>query len=374
MRLMFASHSSDLAGAELCLVVLVEEATARGHTGVVTVPREGPLVGLLKPYEKCFPIVVLPVRPWMGRRFSGIVGIVRALQALLGSFAFYGLIKSSRFDVVVVNSSVIPAPLIAARASGTKNLLIVRESIISNPTLRSAVPRRMIRRLLSGWATKVVSNSHYIARQFHFESKLVYPELAKSHFEPNRKTPSNSDVSPLRAVMLGTLSPEKGQLDALHAIAQARSLGTVIFLDIYGRGSEKDQKNLETAIIRHGLSDLVRLHAPTRSPKGIFEQADFSIVCSRNEAFGMVTAESILAGTPVIGYNRGGTSEILAGGGGLLVEADSRSLAEALINVDRNRDLIPTMRHECDISGLRDLLIASPTSMLDIIEALGERS
>lgn len=374
MRLIFASHSSDTAGAELCLVVLVEEAAARGHTGVITIPRKGPLETLLKPYEKHFKVIVLPLRPWMGRRFSGIVGIVRACQALFGSFAFYRLLKGNRFDLVVVNSSVIPAPLIAARACRLKSLLIVRESILSNPTLRSPLPRRMIRSLLSTWATKAISNSQYIAGQFHHKSHLVYPELARSHFEPNNKRQVVSNDSPLRAVMLGTLSPEKGQLDAILAIAQAKSLGIVILLDIYGRGSDKDLRNLEKAIGRHDLGGSVRIHSPTNVPRAVFEKADFSIVCSRNEAFGMVTAESVLAGTPVIGYNLGGTSEILARGGGLLVHADSDSLARALVHIDRHRDLIRTMGHECDVSELRNLLIASPSSMLDIIEALGESS
>lgn len=370
MRLMFASHSSDIAGAELCLVVLVEEAAARGHTGVVTVPREGPLLSLLRPFENNFPIVIQPVRPWMGRRFSALVGIIRLGQALFGGLGFYRLLGQDNFDLVVVNSSVIPAPLLAARAKGITSLLIVRESIISNPNLRSALPRRLIRRLLSAWATESISNSRYIAEQFHYKCEVIYPELARSHFDVSESRRDGDKSGSLQAVMLGTLSPEKGQLDAVQAIAHARSRGKVISLDIYGSGSPQYANLIEKAIRRHDLGDLVKLHAPTGAPRSAFRHADLSIVCSRNEAFGMVTAESVLAGTPVIGYNRGGTAEILSGGGGLLTEADAASLADALIEIEGNRDLLQRLRLECKDSELRELLYNSPSSMLDAIERL----
>ncbi|MDQ0731128.1 glycosyltransferase [Arthrobacter sp. B1I2] len=370
MRLLFASHSAELAGAELCLVTLVQTATARGHTGVVSVPRNGPLVGLLGQYKSSFRVVITPVRPWMGRRFLGPVAFIRLVQALAGLFTFRRLLKNEHFDLVVVNTAVIPAPLLAAKAAGIRSLLIVRESLMTNPTLRCALPRRLVRWLLFRWATKVITNSDYISRQFSHLSRMIYPELSNEHFVRSPCRPHPLVASPLRAVMLGTLSFEKGQTDAVRALAKVRDMGVTIHLDIYGHGSKREVERLHRAILRLGLHELVTIHPPTSNPKRAFERADVSIVCSRNEAFGMVTAESVLSGTPVVGYDRGGTSEILGYGGGVLVAPEPASLAKALVDLDKDRNSLARLAADCEGSAIRRLLVGSPDRVLDFVESV----
>lgn len=372
MRLLFASHSADLAGAELCLLTLVGKAAARGHTGVVSVPRNGPLVSLLDQYSANFMVKIIPVRPWMGHRFIGPVAFVRLIQAIAGTLAYRRYLENERFDLVVINSAVIPAPLLAARLKRVRSLLIVRESLMTNPNLRCALPRRLVRWLLSRWATGTITNSEFISQQFYHMSRMVYPEISREHFRPSRGRPHPQVSRPLRAVMLGTLGIEKGQMDAVAAVAKVRDTGVRMYLDIYGRGSRHNIERLQQAILRLNLQDYVTLHPPTAHPKHAFEQADVSIVCSRNEAFGMVTAESVLCGTPVVGYDRGGTSEILGYGGGVLVGPDPACLAKALLELDSDRSSLSRLAAACERSAIRQLLVDAPDQVVGYMEMIGE--
>lgn len=64
--------------------------------------------------------------------------------------------------------------------------------------------------------------------------------------------------------------------------------------------------------------------------RAALEWADVSVMCSTAEAFGKVTVESLLAGTPVIGYDSGGTPEIAKLGGVKLIEPTVDALTAAI--------------------------------------------
>ena len=79
------------------------------------------------------------------------------------------------------------------------------------------------------------------------------------------------------------------------------------------------------------------------TPLEVLRSADLSLVCSRNEAYGRVTVESLSVGTPVLGYRAGGTVEILAAGGGMVVEPSVVELASALVCLGTDRELLQTL-------------------------------
>ncbi len=64
----------------------------------------------------------------------------------------------------------------------------------------------------------------------------------------------------------------------------------------------------------------------------VYNAFDWTLMTSDSETFGMVTIESMAQGTPVIGSNAGGTSELLDfGNAGLLFETKNEiDLAEKM--------------------------------------------
>lgn len=371
MRILFTSHSSGVAGAEQSLVHLVKEATARGHTGTVALPADGPLADRLNTFCDSFEITILRSRLWMGRRYTLPVGLVRLVQAVCDVPGYLHLIKKHRYDAVVVNSAVAPVPLLAALLSGVPSLLIVRESLLTNPMLKSVIPKRIIRRLLSIWATDVITISKYVAEQFKFASTTIYPQVSKDFLEFRADRRAASSGQTLKAVMFGTISPEKGQLDAVRAVRLARDRGTPVSLELYGNGRDSDLIALHSEITQLGLQQSVVVRNTTSDVLQVYQSADVSIVCSRNEAFGKVTAESVLAGRPVVAYGCGGTSEILAHGGGICTEPNPASLSDVLISLYENGELVSTLRQKAAQSPLRGILTASAAEVVKRIEAFG---
>jgi glycosyltransferase involved in cell wall biosynthesis len=59
------------------------------------------------------------------------------------------------------------------------------------------------------------------------------------------------------------------------------------------------------------VADRVEFWGFVPDPERAFLEADVALMCSRNEAMGRVTAEAMATCRPVIGYDRGGTSEMI---------------------------------------------------------------
>jgi glycosyltransferase involved in cell wall biosynthesis len=296
---------------------------------------------------------------------------MRFLQAIADVPPYLSKIRSGNYDAVVVNSSVAPVPLLSAYLARVPVLLIVRESLETNPMLKSAIPKSLIRRLLSKWATEVVCISDYVAGQFGFPSKVIYPQVGQEFidFHPTSREP---EPGQRRAVMFGTISPEKGQLDAVRAISDARNNGTDIHLEIYGQGTSRDNSNLLSAINEFDVADLVTVRGPTTDVLSAYNSCDVALVCSRNEGFGKVTAEAILTGRPVVAYGFGGTSEILAYGGGVCTKPSPHALGEALCEVFADDNLMSRLKDQAAASALREKLALSARQVIGTVEALAK--
>lgn len=339
---LFASHSAELAGAERSLLALVDEAASRGHSVTVWAPREGSLTGQLRSlHGDRVDVQVMASHRWMSRRGTGLVGLVRLAQIAADIAAMWWRLRRRPPDVVVVNSSVAPAAMFAAGWRGIPVVTVVRESLRCNPTLRSVVSKNWIMDQIARRSTLVVAVSRYVAEQLGHVSVVVHPPVSAAAYEAPPLVPVPGG---LRAVMAGTIGGDKGQLDALAAIALCHANGVPVTLDIFGGGVSRDVRTLRQDISRRGLDVAVTVHGVVPDMTSRWATFDVSVVTSMNEAFGRVTVESLLAGTPVVGYARGGTVEILDAGGGLLVEPGSELLADALCVLARDDEQLGALR------------------------------
>ncbi|RAO26411.1 CDP-glycerol glycerophosphotransferase [Micromonospora saelicesensis] len=336
MHIFFVSHSSDLMGAERSLVALVREAAeVRGHRATVSLPDDGPLRAELTRVGA--EVVVLPTKLWMGKRHTPLIGLVRSSQSAVSVPGYWRYIRRARPDLVVTNSAVVPAGAIAARMAHVPHVWTIRESLLSNPSLRSALPRRMIARIIAGLADGLVVISKYVADQMLSAApdagqklRVIPPSVAPRPLEsvPNGRRGTGTLE---RLVLLGRYSPEKGQAEAIEALGRCLRAGRPFELKLAGVGDLAAQRALHALATEHGVSHLVNVSEWTDDPHALYSEADATLMLSRNEAYGRVTLESLMSGTPVIGFRAGATTEILAEGGGVLVEPDAEALARALL-------------------------------------------
>ncbi len=122
------------------------------------------------------------------------------------------------------------------------------------------------------------------------------------------------------AVIAGRISPEKGTAAALR-VATAAGLEPLLLGEVYDRAYHEREVRLQPrAVGREELSRIMAGAAATLMP------------VEWEEPFGLVAAESQMAGCPVAGYRRGGLPEVVSEGvGGYLVEpGDEAGLVEAV--------------------------------------------
>jgi glycosyltransferase involved in cell wall biosynthesis len=79
------------------------------------------------------------------------------------------------------------------------------------------------------------------------------------------------------------------------------------------------------------VTDRVEFWGYIPDPERAFLAADVALMCSRSEAMGRVTAEAMSACRPVIGFDGGGTAELIdPGRTGLLYRGGAAELAAGM--------------------------------------------
>ena len=132
----------------------------------------------------------------------------------------------------------------------------------------------------------------------------------------------------------GRLEYEKGVQTVLHALERVTDLaGPVRFL-VAGVGTYTDE--LRALVERLGLGHRVRFTGflEEQALRLHYAAADVAVAPSLYEPFGLVAAEAMACGTPVVASDTGGLREILAGGHGLTFPPeDAEELADRIVEV-----------------------------------------
>ncbi len=136
----------------------------------------------------------------------------------------------------------------------------------------------------------------------------------------------------LRLLYLGRLHPIKGIENLLHALRQS---DTAASLSICGNGNKQYESSLKSLVRELSLNDRVRFCGPVagEEKEKQFREADVCVVPSFSENFGMVVAEALATGVPVIASKGAPWSGIEKHGCGLWVENDPHSLGEAISRI-----------------------------------------
>ena len=148
----------------------------------------------------------------------------------------------------------------------------------------------------------------------------------------------------IRLLYLGRLDPIKGIENLLRACAILDDRGESWSLTVAGTGASEYVSRLMAGIRRSGLrlsEKAAHRHvaligeASALAKKALFENADMVIVPSYTESFGMVVAEALAHGVPVIASTGTPWARIDEVGCGLCVDNDPESLAKAIEQMSR---------------------------------------
>jgi glycosyltransferase involved in cell wall biosynthesis len=319
-RVCFITHYAELYGANLSLLNLIE---GLGHYGVrshVIAPEQGDLLPEL--VRRRIPASVLPFEWWVSPRRTVTGVAARLIRNVRSLDSFTAQITQWGCNLVYSNSSVFAVGAMAAAKLGLPHVWHLREFGWRDydllPDLGSQMSRLGYRTadaiiFVSEALRRVIMGRSHAAHS-HVIYNGVAPELA---FDERRRTAEamRGRQRPFTFVLVGRFRASKGQAIAIRAFAQvaARHPATRLLL-VGGAGQTGDQdyfdrcRALASAL---NVADRVEFWGYIPDPIRAFLEADVALMCSRNEAMGRVTAEAMSACRPVIGFDSGGTSELI---------------------------------------------------------------
>jgi glycosyltransferase involved in cell wall biosynthesis len=151
-------------------------------------------------------------------------------------------------------------------------------------------------------------------------------------------------------IAVGRLDPAKGFGAAIDVLATVRRTHPRARLAIVG-GPDASHPGVADELVRRavaaGVADAVHLLGQRPDAVSLVAGADVLLVVSRaidrrgtgREGFGLVAAEAVVVGTPVVGFADGATPEVVGGAGLLVPPGDIGALADRVSTVLDDADV-----------------------------------
>jgi glycosyltransferase involved in cell wall biosynthesis len=337
LRVAFITHYAELYGANLSLLNLIEGLGRYGVCSHVIAPEAGDLIPELT--WRGIPAAVLPFEWWVSPRWTLTRVAARLIRNVRGLRPFAAQIAGWRCDLVYSNSSVLAIGAMAAAKLRLPHVWHLREfgwrDYALLPDFGTALFRLGFR---TADATIFVSHAlrrAILGRTFPANSRVIYNGVAREAVFDERRRAAEARRGrrqPFTYVLVGRFRASKGQAVAIRAFAQVavRHPASRLLL-VGGAGQTGEQGYFDHCRVlasELGVADRVEFWGYIPDPERAFLAADVALMCSHNEAMGRVTAEAMAACRPVIGFDSGGTSELIeAGRTGLLYRGGWEELA-----------------------------------------------
>lgn len=348
-RVVVGHPAPDTYGSDLQLLVTVDVLRAAGWDVTVVVPRQGPLVPLLREHGAVVEVVSFPVLRRSVATPRGVLGL--AGSGAVAAIRLARLIRARRAHVVLANTITVPVWLLAAKLARVPAVCHVHEAEKEHsPILRRVLASPLL------LARAVIANSAETSNlmldavpRLRGRTTVVHNGVPGPDTVVARRARRPQD--PAQLVVVGRLSERKATHVALEAVATLRREGRDVSLVVCGTavsGSEDYEARLRERAARPDLSGHVELLGYVNPTWPVLADSDVVLVPSLGESLGNVAIEGQLAERPVIVSAVQGLLEVVDDGRtGLTVPPDdAHALAQSIARVLDDAELAQTVAEE----------------------------
>lgn len=360
MRIVFLSPSGELGGAETALLdMLAAIREARpGWTLAMIAASSGPLIAKASTHASVvalpFPQSLARLGEWGTRdRFRLGVGL---LTASLPAVRYARRLRQRllEFHPDIIHTNGLKMHLLGARARPAGARLVWH--LHDYPAAR-----RLSARLLAAQAHRcdaMLANSESVAEQTRqrFGRRVpvhtLYNSIDLERFNPVGPCTDLDALAGMRPLapdgirvgLIGTFARWKGHAVFLDALAQLRDLanvrGYIVGDSIYQTdASQYSRQQLQERAQALGLGDSVGFTGRVDDVSGVLRALDIAVHASTEpEPFGLVIAEAMACGRPIVVSRAGGAAEIAQAGAVFHEPGNSAQLASCLRELASNPD------------------------------------
>lgn len=343
LRIVYLDHVAKLSGGELALLRLLAALTeVEPH---VILAEDGPFADRLIRAGISVEVLALPGRTRELRKDrvrAGAVPLPAAADTALYVVRLAARLRRLKPDLVHTNSLKSGVyGSVAARLARVPCVWHVRDRIDGDYLSRMAVI--LVRAMTRFVPDVVISNSEATRRTLRRRRHSLVIGEALPRSDPDGQRP---DHTTLTAVMVGRLTPWKGQDVFLRAFAQAFPSGpqraVIIGAPLFGEEELRYTERLRTLVCELGIESRVDFRGHRDDVAGELRQATVLVHASTiPEPFGQVVIEGMRASLPVIASDGGGPAELITHGvdGLLYPPGDVARLCQLLRRLDGDPEL-----------------------------------
>jgi glycosyltransferase involved in cell wall biosynthesis len=155
--------------------------------------------------------------------------------------------------------------------------------------------------------------------------KLLQNAIDLVRFQPNETQPKSNEIT-----IIGSLVNKKGQHLAIDCIAELKSRGILVHLNVLGEGPNKAL--LQDQITHLNLQDSIILHGNVQFPEHFLQKCSIYLHTAIYEPFGLVLIEAMACGLPVVCTDGKGNRDLIQEGenGFMVWERDPEILADKI--------------------------------------------
>lgn len=346
MKVCFFAHNSKTYknGAAISLINIANEMADRGIEVIIILPKKDLNYPVSHKNIKFITIPALSMRTKaddysMKNKFKEQVKIIYNRIAVRKTLDI--LIKEKP-DIIHINGLNSEVGAEVAKKLEIPYAWHIRQLLEEDLGMRLHNEKR-IHKLLAN-ADSVIAISKTVKEKYekklNKKLKLIYNGIPLETYQITDKVCFANDK--VNILLAGRILEQKGQLDAVKAINHLVSMGiTNVCLTIAGDAEDSSYINKINDFINvNQLNDYINIIDHVSDLKKLREKNDIGLICSKKEAFGRVTIETMASQMLTIGANTGGTLEIIEDNinGLLYQQGDYISLANRIKYAIENKN------------------------------------
>lgn len=318
MKICFFAHNTKTYknGAAISLIDTANELADRGFEVIIVLPNKNLHYPIKNKKIKCVTIPSFSMRTRLNDR-SMLNKLKEFIKIIYNRFAIRRaekVLKKENIDIVHINGIDSEVGAEVALKLGVPYIWHIRQLLEEDFGMRLHNEKRIL--WLLNKADAVIAISKTVKEKFekllNRDLMLIYNGIPLDEYIINDRKPFFSDKT-LKILLAGRIVEQKGQLDAVKAVNHLIQSGVNnIHLTLAGNIQDDSYvKEIVEYINKHQLNDYVEISDHISDLKQLRKKYDIGLICSKKEAFGRVTVETMASRMLAIGANTGGTIEII---------------------------------------------------------------